>query len=89
MELQAVDGILLMADGHDFTIFRMGQDFQFIRQGIRVEGQGMIAADVDLLRQSLEQGAVRLQRGDGLFAVHELLGIGNGTAVDFADGLMT
>ena len=48
MELQAVDGILLMADGHDFTIFRMGQDFQFIRQGIRVESQGMIAADVDL-----------------------------------------
>ena len=66
----------------------MGQDFQFFGQRIRVEGQGMITADVDLFRQPFKQRAVRFQRRYGLFAVHELLGIGNGSAVDFADGLM-
>ena len=48
----------------------------------------MITADVDLFRQSLKQRAVCFQRRYGLFAVHELFGIGNGSAVDFADGLM-
>ena len=77
-----------MGDGHDFAVIGPGQDAKSIGKGIGIEGQRMIPADVDRFGKSLKERVFPVEGGDGLFAVHQFPGVGNGAAVDFTNGLM-
>lgn len=77
-----------MGDGHDFAVIGPSQDAKIIGKGIGIEGQRMIPTDVDRFGKSLKEGIVPVEGGDGLFAVHQFPGVGNGAAVDFTNSLM-
>ena len=77
-----------MGDGHDFAVIGPSQDTKIIGKGIGIEGQRMIPADVDRFGKSLKEWRFPVEGGDGLFAVHQFPGVGNGAAVDFTNSLM-
>src|SRR5690242_18120614 len=69
MELNSEDGMLLVADAHDFPFVSFGGDLKERRQGVPFDHQGMIASGQEWVRHSSEEvpSVVFDRRG---FAVH-------------------
>ena len=87
MELDALDVFLLMPHAHDRAVGELTRDLEAVGQRRPVDDQGVVAADLDVLRQSLiETAAVVADSRD--FAVDDLARAHDLAAEYLADGLM-
>ena len=89
MELDAVNRIFPVLDGHDLAVHGAGRDSQAVRDGFRVRRQRVITGNWRCFRTAPKQRAVRVKFHIRLLAVHQLSGIGDGGAKSGTDGLMT
>ena len=88
MELQAVDGIVFVFHCHDFSVSRMGDDFQCVGQGRRDRGQGVVAGCADDGWDALEQWTLGVDGDVVGFAMNQFFSIGNGGTEGLANGLV-
>ena len=87
MELDAVDGMLFVAQTHDLVFGGPGGDFQTIRQGLAFDDEGVVAGGLERAGESGEDAAVVVEDRRG-FAVHEAIGTDNIAAVNLTNRLM-
>ena len=87
MELDALDVFLLVSHAHDRAVGEFTRDLEAIGQRRAVDDQGVIAADLDVLRQSLIEAATVVADARD-FAVDDLARAHDLAAEDLADGLV-
>ena len=87
MELDALDVFLLVSHAHDRAVGELTRDLEAIGQRRTVDDQGVIAADLDVLRQSLIEAATVVADARD-FAVDDLARAHDLAAEDLADGLV-
>ena len=78
MELEAVDGAVLVCDGHDLTVLGAGGDGQAVRDGLGIGGEGMVTGGLDDARHAGKEGTFCIEDDVMGFAVDELFRIGDG-----------
>ncbi len=87
MELDAVDGILPMADAHDFAFGGVGVDDERVGHGGGIDDERMVARGFEGAGEIGEDAGVVVEDGRG-FAVHEASRADDGAAVNVADALV-
>ena len=88
MELEAIDGVVLVGDGHDFTVFCLRRDGKAVWDGLGIGCEGMVTGGFDDARHAGKEGAFRIECDVIGFAVDKLFRIGDGGAEGLTDGLM-
>ena len=73
MELDALDGVLLVAHAHDRAVFQFGGDGEASGQRFSLDDERMVAADFQVLGQPRVKPLSIVADGRRL-AVHDLLG---------------
>ena len=88
MKLHSVNREFAMLQPHDFTIVGFCSDDEGLRKAIAPDYEGMITSGFEGLRHVFKNTRAMVRNG-GRFPVHQLRGLRNFAAVDFADTLVT
>ena len=88
VELDAPDGVLFVADAHDFAFgFGFGGDLEGVGHGVAFDEERMIAGGVEGVGHAGEEVVAVVVDGRG-FAVHEAVGADDFAAEDVAHALV-
>jgi len=88
MKLHPVNRKFAMLQSHNFTVIGLGGDNERIRQTIAFYDEGMITGGLERLRHAFKN-ACAVVRNRGCFPMHQLRGMHNFAAENFADALVT
>ena len=88
VELDAVHGIALVLEAHDYAVARLRRDLEHRGQGCAIDDQRMIASCSEVLRDAGKNSLAGVMQL-GQLAVHQRGRPDHAAAIDLADGLMT
>lgn len=87
VKLNAVDGVLFVAQSHDLAFLRPCGDLQAIGKGVAFDDERVVAGGFERTGKSLENAGAVVKNGGGL-SVHQPIGADDIAAIDLADGLV-